>query len=115
MNISEKFLTHIQKHWCCYNTYDKTYKDLSEKSGVYIFASCNFIEKTLEIVYVGSTTNLLYRHKSHKVPQKIENISRYSIPVLFFLEMQKGFFDYERKLIKKLNPIFNTHFKQGRV
>lgn len=108
-NLSNKFFNHINKNWYCNNTYDKTYKNLDEKSGVYIYVSLNMLNKSRSIVYVGSSSNLFNRHKSHKAITKI--INNNEIPVLYFLEMPKGFYDYEIKLISKLKPMFNVQFK----
>lgn len=108
--LNEKFLKHIQEHWYCPNWHGpaKTYKALSNNSGVYIFTHINLDDKTEEIVYVGSTTQLFNRYKSHHIPEKIVSLKRFaSVPRMYFIEMPTGFYDYEMKLIRKLKPLLN--------
>jgi hypothetical protein len=65
-----------------------------------------------EIVYVGSTTKLLSRYKSHKIPDIIRGqFGKFCL--LFYLPMRKGFYDYEMKLIKKLKPLYNKQHKHN--
>jgi excinuclease UvrABC nuclease subunit len=110
--LRKKFLEYIERKWYCFNTYDKTYKDLIETSGVYIFVKFNRFTKEREIVYVGSSINLKQRRKIHKVPSKIERLDPDSFAILFFIEMKRGFYDYEIKLINRLKPIFNSQHKK---
>jgi len=113
--LRKRFLDHITTKWFCYNTYDRTWKDLSAKSGVYIFVAFNYILEEREIVYVGSSVNLRQRYKIHKVPTKIHALGQNIFSILFFIEMEKGFYDYERKLINKLKPSFNVQHKNKDV
>lgn len=107
MEVSDRFLGFISSRWNCFNTYDKNYKSITHKSGVYLFVSVNLLTGDKKIVYVGSSTDLLLRYKSHNVRNKIESDGgRFAI--FYFKEMEKGFYDFEIKLIKALSPIFNT-------
>ena len=111
--LRHRFFRFVENKWDCYNTYDKNYKDLKHKSGVYFFISTDIRKGDIDIVYVGSTTNLLSRYKSHKIPDKIESCE-WKYASFFFKEMKRGFYDYEIKLIKKLSPLFNTqHISWG--
>lgn len=105
--LTERFFKYVQEHWYCPNWHGpaRTYKALSNKSGVYIFTKIDLEAKTEQIVYIGSTTQLFNRYKSHTIPEKIFSLN--SIPRMYFIEMPTGFYDYEMKLIKKLKPIFN--------
>lgn len=109
--LRKRFFYLIKDKWNCRDTYDVNFKSLSKKSGVYFFAHFNYYNTEHDIVYVGSSSNLEARHHSHKIINKVLNISDGSFPVLYFLEMRKGFYDYEMKLIKKLQPIFNKQHR----
>lgn len=65
--------------------------------------------KEFDIEYIGSTVMLSSRYKSHSVPKKIQNTGK--INLLYYLPMYKGFYDYEIKLIKKLQPPLNKQHK----
>ena len=62
-----------------------------------------------DIDYIGSTTMLCSRYRSHKVPDKIQSAKR--LNVMYYLPMKKGFYDYEIKLIKALKPLYNYQHK----
>lgn len=83
--------------------------NLSDIPCVYAILSFDIISHDIDIDYIGSTTKLFSRYKSHKVPEKIQ--AKGMVNQLYYLPMNKGFYDYEIKLIKKLKPIFNKHHK----
>lgn len=71
--------------------------------------SLDYDTKEIDIEYIGSTVRLFSRYKSHGVPRKIQKQGK--INLLYYLPMNKGFYDYEIKLIKKLQPFFNKQHK----
>lgn len=111
--LRERFFKYAERNWCCKNTYSTNYKDIPNKSGIYFFAKYSLNTKSAEIVYVGSSTDLKARYKAHRVPNKIRK-NQNCFPVIFFKEMEKGFYDYEIKLINKLKPELNyQHTHRG--
>lgn len=103
--LNRKFLKFVEKFWTQNN------HSLKDIPCVYLIAAYDlFRVKAAEIAYVGSTTKLNARYKSHKVPMKVQCLGL--INILYFRPMQKGFYDYEIKLIQKLKPIFNKQHKR---
>jgi hypothetical protein len=102
--LRQKFHKNITKKWI------QNDHSLKEISCVYAMLEYDIFEKTVDIAYIGSTTNLNLRYRSHNVPCKIRASGLISI--MYFLPMKKGFYDYEIKLIKKLKPKFNTQHKK---
>lgn len=109
--LRERFFRLINQKWSCANTYDTNYKDLKNKSGVYFISRMSYITGKGEIVYVGSTVHLKTRYKSHNIRSMILSENSDFVPVFYFLEMKIGFYDYEIKLIKKLQPKYNTQHR----
>lgn len=102
--LRQKFYKNISKKWI------KNNHNLTDVSCVYIFISFDPFYDEFDIVYIGSTTKLNSRYKSHKVPEKIQKTGKISL--MYYLPMVKGFYDYEIKLIKKLDTVFNKQHKQ---
>lgn len=109
-DLRSRFLRKVFNKWSCANTYDSNYKCVGDFPCVYFFVSFNLNTGEKEIVYVGSTTNLVRRYRVHRIPNLIRNENVASM--LFFKEMNNGFYDFERKLIKKLRPKFNVQHKK---
>lgn len=110
-NLRKRFFSFVETKWWCANTYDTNYKEITNKSGVYFFAMLDIETKVKDILYVGSSVDLKTRYKGHNIYRKMEK-DKNNIPLFFyFIEMDKGFYDYERKLIKKLKPKYNTQHK----
>jgi len=107
--LRKRWLSFVQDKWYCKNTYNRNYKDVGNFPAVYFFVALNWKTKEADIIYVGSTSNLLSRYKSHSIHKKIESLKD-SLAALYFLPMDKGYFDYEKKLIIKLKPLFNRQF-----
>lgn len=103
--LRNRFLSFIEKNWIQNN------HSLEDISCVYVIAEYDFMQKDKDISYVGSTTKLFSRYKSHKIPALIQQ--RGHVNILYYLPMMKGFYDYEIKLIKHLQPIFNKQHKNG--
>lgn len=101
--LRQKYLPIIEKKWELNN------HSLNEISCVYAMVSIDMIAHSRDIVYVGSTTKLFSRYRSHKIPSKIKESG--NINLMYYIPMNKGFYDYEMKLIKKLQPIFNKQHK----
>jgi len=102
-SLRQRFLKFIMRRWSQNNHH------LQEISCVYAMVEIDILTRVVDLVYVGSTTKLFSRYKSHKIPQKIQESGKLSL--LFYLPMNHGFYDYEIKLIKKLNPIFNKQHR----
>lgn len=104
--LNKKFLKHIERKWLMNN------HDLDEISCVYIMVAYDFWnENDNKIVYVGSTINIRARYKSHNIPDLIQNSGYMNL--MYYLPMEKGFYDYERKLIGTLKPLYNKQHKNG--
>jgi len=104
--LRRRFLKYVEKNWVLND------HNLKEISCIYVLTSYNFLsDKQPDIEYVGSTTNLSFRYRSHKIPAKIQSSGNMNI--LYFLPMDRGFYDYEMKLIRKLKPPYNRQHKNG--
>lgn len=102
--LRKRFLKYVFKHWCLNN------HNLEEISAVYLMiAFKDYRLKDADIVYIGSSTNLFLRYKSHKIPSKIQSTGNMNL--MYYLPMKRSFYDYEIKLISKLKPIYNTQHK----
>ena len=103
--LRKRFFKHVLKKWELIDRWTENNKC------VYVIIGLGYLGQldNADILYVGSTTCLKSRYKAHKIPNKIYEAGM--IPSLFFIKMEKGFYDYEMKLIKKLNPIFNKQHK----
>ena len=101
MKLRKKFAHHIVDKWV-HNDHD-----LKDIPCVYAILSLNYWdgEKGFDIKYIGSTTKLKSRYKSHKIPEKVQKQGLISI--MYYMPMNKGFYDYEIKLIRKLQPQLN--------
>ena len=106
----KRFFSFIENKWYCHNTYNTNYRQVGPFPAVYLFVSLQFPSNEIDIVYVGSTTNLLLRYKSHKIPGIIQSNKSFSL--LYFRPMERGFYDYELKLIKRLKPKYNVQHKE---
>lgn len=105
--LNKRFNKFIGKHYKCKNTYSQNYCFIPQSSGVYLFVAFNLIDNSSRIVYVGSSNNLYRRYLSHNIPSKIAVTFPNSVALFYFIELPKGYYDYEMKLIRKLKPIFN--------
>lgn len=103
--LRQRFHKYIKRNWILNN------HSLKDESCVYVMVSFDILNynSDCDIVYVGSTTCLKSRYKSHKVPGKIQSSGRCNL--MYFIPMSKGFYDYEMKLIKKLQPLYNKQHK----
>ena len=101
--LRKRFVHVVRNYW------RENDHDLSGISCVYAILSIDYRGKELDIEYIGSTINLFLRYKSHKIPAKIQGMGKLNL--LYYLPMEKGFYDYERKLIKRLQPLFNKQHK----
>lgn len=101
--LRKRFCNYINNHWKLNN------HNLPECKSVYALISMCPYTKDFDIEYIGSSTNLFQRYKSHKIPSLIQELGKISL--LYYLPMNYGFYDYEIKLIKKLKPRFNKQHK----
>lgn len=96
--------------WYTPNTYDSNYRYPTEKSGVYLIVDPHIFEPNPfdEILYVGSSSNILKRYNSHEVLRKIKKVRRY---VQFYFKELENYIEEEYKLIRLIQPKFNKHGK----
>lgn len=94
--------------WSTPNTYDLDFKRIPPAPGVYAFVNVNFdnLPKfTLELLYIGSSTNLLRRTSNHSTRRKIEEV--YGGIHVYFKEAEK-FKELEKEMIRIHRPFFNV-------
>lgn len=103
--LRRKFTYYVLKNW-----HQNNHK-LKDIPCVYALISFSIESSSFEIAYIGSTTKLLSRYKSHKIPTKIQESGKCSL--LYYKPLDKGFYDYEMKLIRKLKPRYNKQHKHG--
>jgi hypothetical protein len=104
-SLRSRFVSHIENNWIQNN------HSLQDISCVYAIIGYGIFNKNKDIFYIGSTVRLNSRYKSHKVPAKIQDLGM--INILYYMPMESGFYDYEIKLIKSLQPVFNKQHKNG--
>lgn len=77
-----------------------------QESGVYCIKFYEYFSQTSNVVYVGSSTNLFARYKSHELFKKLRqrNDGLYSF---YWKEVKHAWYDTEISLIKKLRPKYN--------
>lgn len=110
--LKDRFFRHTRSKWLTPNTDNKNYQTPGDEPGVYYITLCFYSLGSVSpenIVYVGSSTNLRVRYKSHQVFRKIFELYDKPIVRFYFLPMGKGFYDYEIKLIRKLSPPMNKN------
>lgn len=103
LKLNRRFTDYISKRWVMNEHPPK------EVSAVYVIIAFDFYNGVNQIQYVGSTTDMCLRYKSHKIPKKIQDSGYMNI--LYYLPMKAGFYDYELKLIRKLQPKYNRNHK----
>lgn len=103
--LRQRFLKYIMKKWIMND------HNLKEISCVYVMVSWDYDNRTSDIAYIGSTTKLFSRYKSHNIPYRIQKTG--NLNLMYFIPINKGFYDYEIKLIKRLQPIYNKQHKNG--
>lgn len=101
--LNKRFTRRVLRKW------KQNERRFIEKPCVYVFIAFDICPTTFHIAYVGSTTNLYSRYKSHQITKKLyEDGLMWS---MYFKEMDEGYYDYEKKLIKKLQPFYNKQHK----
>lgn len=90
--------------------------DPQNKSGVYVIVkydgSFTAEEQNKEIIYVGSSKNLSSRLRSHEV-YKIARLLLPDVFINYYFHETELFREYEKELIRKINPIINVAFTGG--
>lgn len=109
-DLCKKFHSLARRNWSTSNVWSDNYNEVPNKSGVYFIVLYDMMTTNRTLVYVGSSTNLYARYKSHNIIKKISTIEN-ALFEFFFKEMEAGFYDYEIKLINKLKPLFNSQHK----
>lgn len=102
------------KQWRSPNSYGNSFESPPNSPGVYILASINLSTRIpkCEILYIGSSRNLLRRYKNHEVIKALNE--RYGFVKFYFLETE-SFYEEERRLIRTIKPRCNTHLYGGRL
>lgn len=101
--LRQRFGRYILKKWKGNNRYQDNI------NCVYALITINIFNRDYDIVYIGSTKCLRSRWKSHKIPYKVTDPDL--ICCLVHKPMDNGKNEYEKKLIKKLKPLFNKQYK----
>lgn len=91
------------------NTYDRNFKEVPKKSGVYFFVAPYYHDyvsliggsEYYEIIYIGSSKNLFNRYNNHELRRK--NI----FDLKFYFIESENYYEDEIKLIKYFQPIYN--------
>lgn len=95
--------------WSTPNTYDTNFSCVPGEPGVYliVWPQVNHESKSLddEILYVGSSKNLIKRYERHEVIRLLRNMYGY---VQFYFRVTADYKKEEIDLIKKIKPRFNT-------
>jgi len=98
--------------WFTPNTYDRNFKNPPNASGVYLIALpiIDFEAKntTYEIQYVGSAKDLSVRYGKHEV---LRMIRKNEFSVQFFFKEIEDYLTFEKKLIKLIQPKYNTQWR----
>jgi|DEB19_MinimDraft_3_1074340.scaffolds.fasta_scaffold103083_1 excinuclease UvrABC nuclease subunit len=95
--------------WKSPTSYDTDCSSLPKSSGVYIIVEYTQIGNGLnylgEVVYVGSSSNLSRRYKSHNILAKIYESG--NMRSFHFIPIELGFHKVEINMIRKWNPKYN--------
>ena len=94
---------YLKDSWYTPNTYDRNFAYPSKKEGVYVI-----VEPTLGILYVGSSINLWQRYNRHEVLRLLN--ATYGYVQFYFTECTNSK-EFEKHLIKTLQPKYNTQHK----
>jgi len=115
INYSENKKPFFMKgKWKCANTYDANYKEAPNYPGIYFIVEIkyNFDNKyTANLVYIGSSSNLYNRYRTHNIIAKIK--SNDNIHQFFFLELKTRYFDVENRFINLYKPLYNKRILNG--
>lgn len=96
--------------WFTPNTYNTNFRELPKSKGVYLLVSTTFGEKECfyEVLYVGSSKNLINRYKNHEVKRELQEIYDY---IQFYFKEVENHFEVEKSLIKQIQPEYNTKWR----
>lgn len=88
---------------------DSDYLKVPPVPGVYILRVINYHTGERYLAYVGSSANLRKRRDNHSTISKLYKRHPHGHLVQFvFKQMSYGYLEYEKLLIKRLKPKFNT-------
>lgn len=92
------------------------YQELTSCSGVYLIIDSYWDDvaeriSSREVLYVGSSTNLYQRYKSHPYFRKIERARRTLLS--FYFMPCSNYLEYERELIERFRPPFNIQYNEA--
>lgn len=95
--------------WKSPNSFDRDFAPLPHKSGIYIIIEYVQVGHGLnylgEVVYVGSSSNLSRRYKSHNILSKIYESG--NMRTFHFIQIEGRFHEIEINMIRKWNPKYN--------
>ena len=90
--------------------------DPPSKSGVYLIVKHDGVftsgKPNMDIIYIGSSKNLASRLRSHEV-YKIASLLLPDVFINYYFHETELFREYEKELIRKINPIINVAFTGG--
>lgn len=96
----------FRSDWNTPDTYDLIFKPIPPEPGIYLLVANTFVPFKREIIYIGSSKNLLKRHSSH------EKIKKYRSSYEYLQFYFKTCIDYKKQeidLIRKVKPKLNKH------
>lgn len=93
------------KGWKTPNSYSGNHEYPKEKPGVYVIMAYSKNLTVSKIIYIGSTSNLCARYRSHNI---LQNANCY---VKFYFFVCRDYAWREKKLIKQFKPPLNKQFK----
>lgn len=100
------------KKWNTPNSYDTNFMYPPKTSGVYLLVVPDFDpinkEYIYSIKYVGSAKNLKQRYDRHEVMRFLRNQEIY---VQFYFIEVENYRDYEKSLIKSIQPQYNKQWR----
>jgi excinuclease UvrABC nuclease subunit len=98
--------------WLTPNTYDKNFSFPDNSSGVYLLVNTilSYTNKKVkrEILYVGSSSNLIERYSKHEVMRVLKKTHDY---IQFFFVKTENYKEIEKSLIKQIQPKHNTQWR----
>jgi len=104
-----KIFSFDEMNWLTPNTYGNNFSMPPKKSGVYLIVKPipDFVKNEVdyEILYVGSSKNLLSRYHNH---EKIRECDFY---VQFYFKEEADYIAVEKALIKLIQPKMNKQWR----
>ena len=97
------------KGWRTPNTYSEHWDQIPAGPGVYLFLECDLDSHPVQgrVLYVGMSTNLALRHRSHEVAYELAKTIRFFQTWFLPIADEGCLRSIERDLIATYNPPYN--------